>query len=142
MQRKRTTQRRQKRIGFTLLEVLIVLAIIGVIAAMAIPQLLGQQKAANIKITKTAISNLENAAKLYAVGNSGEPPTSVEEMMKEPADGTAPLLDKIPTDAWNVPLHYEYPNGPGGKNNPSIWSNGPNDQKQYLINNWEDKQVK
>lgn len=140
MQRKWTTQQKQRRIGFTLLEVLIVLAIIGVIAAMAIPQLLGQQKKANIKITKSAIVSLEQSAKLYAVDNSGEPPSSIEEMMKETEDGTEPLLDKLPTDAWNRQLHYEI-GGPAGKNKPSIWSNGPNDDEEQLINNWEVKEV-
>lgn len=132
-----------KRAGFTLLEVLIVLAIIGVIAAMAVPRLLGQQQSANIKVTKTAITNLEQSAKLYAVDNLGEPPESIEVMLQKREDGTAPLLDKMPIDAWNEPLNYEYPNTRAETDGPAIWSNGKNRKNDNGsgddINNWDDK---
>lgn len=132
-----------KRHGFTLLEVLIVLAIIGVIAAMAVPRLLGQQQSANIKVTKTAITNLEQSAKLYAVDNLGEPPESIEVMLQKREDGTAPILDKMPIDAWNEPLNYEYPNTRAETDGPAIWSNGKNRKNDNGsgddINNWDDK---
>ncbi len=134
---------KKRRAGFTLLEVLIVLAIIGVIAAMAVPRLLGQQQSANIKVTKTAITNLEQAAKLYAVDNLGEPPESIDVMLSKKEDGTAPVLDKMPTDAWNNPLNYEYPNSRAETETPAIWSNGKNRKNDNGsgddINNWDDK---
>ena len=94
---------------------------------MAVPRLLGQQQSANIKVSKTAITNLEQAAKLYAVDNSGEPPTSIDELLNKREDGTAALLDKLPTDAWNNELHYEYSRSKDSDfDGPKIWSNGPN----------------
>lgn len=140
---RRQRRNETKRAGFTLLEVLIVLAIIGVIAAMAVPRLLGQQQSANIKVTKTAITNLEQSAKLYAVDNLGEPPESIEVMLQKREDGTAPLLDKMPIDAWNEPLNYEYPNTRAETDGPAIWSNGKNRKNDNGsgddINNWDDK---
>lgn len=141
--RNHPSEKKHIRSGFTLLEVLIVLAIIGVIAAMAVPRLLGQQQSANIKVTKTAITNLEQAAKLYAVDNLGEPPASIDVMLQKREDGTAAVLDKMPVDAWGEPLNYEYPNTRADTEGPAIWSNGKNRNNDNGsgddINNWDDK---
>ena len=70
--------RKQKRRGFTLIEVLLVLAILGVIAAMVVPQLLGKQKQAMIDQTKLSIKALQQVLDLYALDHSGEKPTTAE----------------------------------------------------------------
>lgn len=141
MQR-RQQQARHRRSGFTLVEILLVLVIIGVIAAMAVPRLLGQQQAAYIKQTKIAIADLEKTAELWAVGNQGTYPASIDALMQKSEDGTAALLDKMPTDAWQTPLNYEYPNTKASSERPAIWSNGPNRQNENGggddINNWAD----
>lgn len=133
----------KKRAGFTLLEVLIVLAIIGVIAAMAVPRLLGTQQAAIVKSTKIAIVDLEKAAQIFAVDNSGNPPETVDELMVKRDDGTAALLDKIPVDGWGNPLNYEFPNTRAETDGPAIWSNGKDGKNDNGsgddINNWDDK---
>lgn len=140
MQRKIRSQ--QKRRGFTLLEILIVLAIIGVIAAMAVPRLLGQQRSANVRATKSAILSLENAAELYAVGNGAVYPESVQILLQKSPDGTDALLDKVPVDAWGTPLNYEYPNSKANVSRPAIWSSGENRQNENGggddINNWSE----
>lgn len=141
---------RARRAGFTLLEVLIVLAILGVIAAMVVPRLLGQQNTANIRATDVNIRSVEQAVKMYAANNQGQLPEGGQEVLQmltqqqtDPKTGRViePVLESIPLDAWNVPLFYEYPsskfNDPG---KPAIWSAGPDHKNDNGsgddINNW------
>ncbi|MEQ8854691.1 type II secretion system protein GspG [Gimesia sp.] len=139
---------KQQRRGFTLLEMLIVLGIILVIAAMVVPNLLGSQKKANIKATRASIHNLEQAFKLYAAENNGEYPQGGPEQLQlllEPvsSDGQAaePFIESLPLDAWGQMFHYEYPNNKAQSTKPAIWSSGPNQQDENGsgddVNNWE-----
>ncbi|MCA9068214.1 MAG: type II secretion system protein GspG [Planctomycetaceae bacterium] len=124
--KKRTRTRSVRRGGFTLIEVLLVLAILGVIAAMVVPNLLGTQKKAYIKTTKQSISSLEAAANKYAVEHDGELPVSLQSLLQSEDPAIPPDLDEIPTDAWGTPLVYEY--NPGDPK-PIITSYGPNKQQ-------------
>lgn len=135
------------RVAFTLLELLIVLAILGVIASMVVPNVLGTQKKANIKATESSIHGLEQALKLYAVDNAGAYPRggrdALERLMSrtdERGNPVEPLLDEIPLDAWGQPLNYEYPSSKLQADKPAIWSSGPNGQDEQGggddINNW------
>ncbi len=129
---------RTARRGFSLLELLIVLAILGVLAAMVVPNLLGTQQKANIKTTQSSIHGLEQALKLYAADHAGEYPQGsgdevfVMLMAKTDETGKAvkPLLEEKPLDAWGTPLHYEYPNTKSDVDKPAIWSSGPNKQDE------------
>lgn len=147
--RKNTQSRRR---GFTLLELLIVLAIIGVLAAMVVPRLLGSQRTANIKATQASIKGLEQALKMYAVDHNAEFPSGGQDslnLLMNPVgtDGKPlePYLEKIPTDAWGQPFYYEYPNTKAQTTKPAIWSSGP-DQKNDNgggddISNWADGSI-
>lgn len=143
---------RHSRRGFTLTEVLLVLAILGVIAAMVVPNLIGQQQTANIRATKANIKGFEEAIKQYAIANDGVFPEGAREevalMLIQPAQDdegrtVPPYLEKTPKDAWDQPLYYEYPNGKiANATKPAIWSSGPNKQNEDGggddINNWSD----
>lgn len=127
--KKRTPTQRIRRRGFTLIEVLLVLAILGVIAAMVVPNLLGRQQEANKKATMQSISSVENAAKMFAAEHSGEFPQSLNELLiQETIDGVAKpaYLEKPPEDAWGTALVYEYT---PGDTKPTVTSYGPNKQQ-------------
>lgn len=140
----------RRRAGFTLVEILLVLAIIGVIAAFAVPQLIGQQQGAMINATKVHIADFEKNVQLYAVAHDGVYPqgdaeTVVEKLINPGTDRSGrplpPYLSEVPKDAWGVPLAYEYPPSgnrtpAGGK--PAIWSAGPDQQEgnEDDIINW------
>lgn len=141
-------QRRQKRIsrgGFTLVEVLLVLAIIGVIMAIGVPMLLGRQKQAMIQATHANIQNLDAVLKQYAMDHDGEYPNSnvgLEILLQNPGSDPkwhGPYMSKMPADAWGNPLQYAYP----GQHQqvqgvPDIWSHGPDKipNTEDDINNW------
>lgn len=145
----RLQRRHENRGGFTLLEVLIVLAIIGVIAAMVVPNLVARQRSANIQVTKQSIKNAQTALDMYAVEHQGAFPegTGPEVLDKllvaeTTTDGRQlePFLKSKPLDAWQHALNYEYPNQKSGANEPAIWSNGPNGKNDNGgpddINSW------
>ena len=142
----------QSRRAFTLLEVLLVLAILGVIAAIVIPLLIGRQKGAMIKATESSINGLEQALKLYAIDHDGEFPQGTGEQafqllinpgVDDRGNSLKPYLEKLPVDAWRQPFYYESPSAkvPRGLK-PAIWSSGPNKQNENGagddINNWHD----
>ncbi len=138
------------RRAFTLLELLIVLAIIGVIAAMVVPKFINSQQSANLKLSRTAIMNVEKALELYAVEHDGEFPSGNQEalnLLLKPTDKEGkpmkPFIDKLPKDAWDQAVFYEYPNTKSQNSSaPAIWSSGPNRQNENGegddVNNWKD----
>ena len=77
---------RQRR-GFTLTEVLLVLAILGVIAAMVVPNLMASQREALKRQSRVNISTFESIAKQYAIDHDGDWPPGIDAMMN-PGNGS------------------------------------------------------
>lgn len=132
MQRKQAPHKRPaRRAAFTLIEVLLVLVILGVLAMLVVPNLLGTQEGANIKATKSSIKNLENTIKLYMQNKETTTfPQDLQVLLAtQDEEGTPqkPILERYPTDAWGNRLNYEPPQqGDMTAIKPKIWSNGPN----------------
>jgi general secretion pathway protein G len=127
---KKSQIRRCRRGGFTLIEVLLVLAILGVIAAMVVPNLLGRQRDAYIKATRESIQSVEHAADLFATDHDAEYPQSLQQLMQpEIINGIQKeaYLPKPPLDAWKNLIIYTPPQQVGQK--PFIVSYGPNRQE-------------
>lgn len=118
------------RKAFTLIEVLLVLAILLVIMGLVVPRLTDRQRDAKIEATKVSIEGLSQALKLYALDHDGEPPRSVDglKVLMDPGAGDktwkGPYLERPAVDAWKQPLHYRFP---GQRNTRSydITSGGP-----------------
>ena len=124
---------RRRRSGFTLLEVLLVLAILIAIAAMVVPNIVGRSDEANKDLTRINIAAFEKAAQMFKIDNKTWPEGSTEDvvvllMMAEDEKGNprAAYLEKIPVDAWGQPLQYQYPaDNTGNTGKPLIYSYGP-----------------
>lgn len=135
--------------GFTLMEVLLVLAIIGVIAGMVVPQLMGKQEDAMIDAAKNSMHGIETSLKLYATDHDGKYPEGNQEILDKlvnPTDSNGkqmtPYLDKI-NDPWDNKFYYRYPGTHNtAKTKVDLWSSGPNGRNEDGsgddINNWSD----
>ena len=149
--RRDNIRHKKRRSGFTLLEVLLVIAILGVLAAIVVPNLLGSQQKANIDATKASIESLESSLQMYGINHNGEMPQGGQEEMlgalleTKDLDGQAvdPILASPPKDAWGTVLNYRYPGTHQTvRTRPDIWSNGPDkkndDGSGDDINNWSE----
>ena len=120
-----------KRSAFTLIELLLVLAILGVIMSMVVPNLLGRQKYANIDATRGSVKGAEQAVRMYALDHLGEYPSMAEGfrvLIEAPRSNDSrwrgPYLSSFPQDAWGNDLLYQFPS----KHAPSefdVYSAGP-----------------
>jgi general secretion pathway protein G len=127
------------------LEVLLVLVILGVIAALVVPRLTGSQERAMVMATKTRIKELEAKVEMYAIEHDATYPESLNDLLQPlDRDGQAmkPYETEFPKDAWQQPLNYELAvdQNAAGSVVPRIWSNGPNRQNDNGgsddLNNW------
>lgn len=131
-------QPQRKRAGFTLMEIIVVVAIILILAgagALIIPSFLAD---ANIKRAHMDVKTIEKAVIAYKINNSGQEPPDLLTLTKRQPNGQAASLDaSMLTDPWGNAYVYE----PGTKHQdtdiPLIYSNGPPNQ-QMVIRNWSE----
>jgi len=118
--------------GFTLIEILVVLVIIGVLAALIAPNVLERASDAKITAARTDVGSLMQAMKIYKLDNGRFPANEqgLDALVRKPTVGTIPpnwkpYLDKLPKDPWGQP--YQYMN-PGVKGEIDIFSFGADGQ--------------
>ena len=118
--------------GFTLIEIMVVLVIIGVLAALIAPNVLDRAADARVTAARTDVNNLVQALKLYKLDNQRFPSSEqgLEALVRRPEGGPAapnwkPYLDKLPADPWGRP--YQYLN-PGLKGEIDVFSFGADGQ--------------
>ena len=132
--------------GFTLIELMVVLVIIGVLAALIVPNVLDRADDARVTAARTDVNNLMQALKLYKLDNQRFPSSEqgLQALVAKPTVGVIPsnwkpYLDKLPNDPWGRP--YQYLN-PGLKGEIDVYSLGADGQpggegKNADIGSWQ-----
>ena len=101
--------------GFTLLEIMVVVVIIGLLAAIVAPNFIGNIDTAAINRAKTGHPRIETALNLYRLDNFRYPSTAegLEALVTNPGEASAPNwkqhLPRIPIDPWDQPYQYAIP---------------------------------
>jgi general secretion pathway protein G len=138
-----------KKRGFTLIEIMVVLLILGVMAALVVPRVMGRTEDARKVAAKSDIASLMNGLKLYNLDNMRYPTTAqgLDALVKKPTISPVPTgykdggyLDKLPNDPWGAPYQYQ---NPGKHGEIDIYSFGPDgqtgggDSGNTVIGSWQ-----
>lgn len=131
---RRKTKRRDRRNerGYSLLELLVALAILSLIIAIAAPRLIGYFEASKAKTAKIQIANLSTAMDLYYLSNGSYPTEQqgMKALVERPADGApawdGPYLNKADgiIDPWGRPYLYKQPGTHGKFDISSLGADG------------------
>jgi type II secretion system protein G len=134
--------------GFTLIEIMVVLVIIGILMAVVVPNVIGRPDEARITVAKIDLKAVASALDLYKLDNFDYPTTQqgLDALVKKPSGDPQPqhwkeggYLRKLPVDPWGHPYQYLYP----GKHGPyDLYSLGPHGKpgqadSQNIIGEWQ-----
>jgi general secretion pathway protein G len=129
--------------GFSLIELLVVIGILAVIAAIVAPNLLGKADDANVNATKVQIEQLTAAIDLYRL-ETGKYPESLQDLVENPGDNPrwkGPYLRKksLLQDPWYNEIQYQRPGEHGAYDLYSLGSDGQpgGEGNDADIGNWE-----
>ena len=137
--KKITIQKHQLRRAFTLVEILLVMTIIAILAALVIPKVVGRSEQARQTAAHADLSSIKTSLDAFEVDN-GFYPKNIQDLVTLPSNAKnwhGPYLEKIPTDPWGNNYNYSNP----GRHNSSSYdlsSVGP-DAKEGTdddIGNW------
>jgi general secretion pathway protein G len=119
-------RKKYKQKGFTLIEIMVVVVIIGLLATLILPRVLGRQEEAMVAKASSDIRALSSALKLYKLDNFKFPGTSdgLDSLVSGAKDGKG-YIDRLPADPWGNDYQYLYP---GEKQEFDLWSYGSDGQ--------------
>lgn len=104
--------------GFTFIEIMVVVAILAILAALVVPRIMGRTDDAKRTAAKVQIRNIEGALQLYKLDNGVYPTTEqgLKSLVEKPSVGVVPkkwkiggYLPKLPEDPWGNPYKYLSP---------------------------------
>ena len=128
--------------GFTLIEVMVVVVILGILAAILVPKVMDRPDQARITKARQDIRALESALNLYKLDNFIYPSTDqgLEALVERPSSPEPPnwkqggYLDRLPLDPWKQPYQYL---SPGTHGDIDVYSLGPDQvPSEDDIANW------
>jgi general secretion pathway protein G len=129
--------------GFTLIEVMVVVVILGILAAILVPKVMDRPEQARLTKARQDIRALEAALNLYKLDNYVYPSTDqgLEALVEKPSSPEPPnwkeggYVDRLPLDPWKQPYLYL---SPGAHGTIDIYSLGPDQApSEDDIGNWE-----
>ncbi len=138
--------RLRRAAGFTLIELMVVLVIIGVLAALIVPNVLNRTDDARATAARTDVHNLMQALKLYKLDNQRFPTAEqgLLALVQRPATAPAPTnwkpyLEKLPNDPWGRPYQYLNPGIQGEVDVMSFGADGASggEGKNADIGSWQ-----
>lgn len=122
---------KKSQAGFTLIEIMVVMVILGLLVAVVAPNILGRGEEARIGVAKTQLRNIGNALDLYKLDNFNYPSTEqgLEALVSEPSGSPAAknwnkdgYLPNLPLDPWGNEFEYV---SPGSEGPYDLYSLGP-----------------
>ena len=133
-----------KHTGFTLIEVIVVLVILGILASIVVPKVVSRTDQAQVVKAKQDLRAMESALQMYRVDNFSYPSTDqgLDALSSKPTTGPEAknwqpggYIKKVPKDPWGNEYQYL---SPGEKSDFDIYSLGP-DQRPGTddIGNWD-----
>ena len=133
--------------GFTLLEIIVVVVIIGILAAVVVPQFMERPGEARIVRAKQDIAGVTTALKLYRLDNFTYPNSSqgLDALVSKPSgqpeapNWKGPYLDRIPKDPWGSAYIYQQPGQHGAFDVSSLGADGKvgGEGEAADVGNWE-----
>lgn len=106
---------KSRRAGFTLIEMMVVIVIIGLVAAVAIVVLSGRADKAKVETTKAMIEQVASACEQFKLDMGSRYPNNLEELQRRPGDfdtkawPSSGYLKKEPLDGWGRKFLYRTP---------------------------------
>jgi len=126
----------RKTRGFTLIEIMVVVVILSILAAFAVPKIMSRPDEARVTKAKQDIRTIESALKLYRLDNFRYPTTDqgLEALVNKPTTAPEPknwkkegYLDRMPLDPWGIPYQYL---SPGEKGEFDLYTLGADGQPE------------
>ena len=147
---RRRDGRLRDRAGFTLIEIMVVIVILGLLAALVVPKLIGRTEEAKKTQARVQIRNVEQALELFKLDNGFFPTTDqgLEALVRMPEAGRTPnnyrrggYLDRLPKDPWGNAYVYVSPGSHGDYDISSYGADGTpgGEGEDADINSWDNR---
>lgn len=126
---------KQRQAGFTLIEIMVVVVILGILAALVVPQVMSRPDQAKVTVAQTDITAIGAALDMYKLDNGAYPSTQqgLDALVKKPGGNPQPknwnpdgYLKKLPVDPWGNPYQYL---SPGTKGKIDLYSLGADNKE-------------